>query len=192
MPFGPQIGHGSQRPHARVTCSRTLLVAWQPWSVRPSPTGFEELLSELIARARMLRPHLGSRLVSRLQAYGVRCCTLSCEERCGRMIANPPLPSSRSARVAIRANNRCTARMIPRSWLLERCCERRGYAIRGGRLLSVLSGRRDLQKSKSIGVLSAFLGRGADRRWGFEASYRSKVRWRRAGFPHHRASPRLD
>ena len=35
--------------------------------------GFEELLSELIARARMLRPHLGSRLVSTLLAYGVPC-----------------------------------------------------------------------------------------------------------------------
>ena len=60
----------SQRPPARVMCSRTLVGAKQPWPVRPSPTrpqevlGFEELLSELIARARMLRPHLGSRLVS--------------------------------------------------------------------------------------------------------------------------------
>ena len=50
----------SQRPPARVTCSRTLLGAKQPWPVRLSPTrpqevlGFEELLSELIARARML------------------------------------------------------------------------------------------------------------------------------------------
>ena len=47
--------------------------------------GFEEFLSELIARARMLRPHLGSRLVSTLLAYGVRCRTLSCVERCGRI-----------------------------------------------------------------------------------------------------------
>ena len=89
------LGHGSQLPPARVTCSRTLLGAWQPWSVRASPTrpweviGFEELLSELIARARMLRPHLGSRLVSAMLTYWVRCRTLSCEERCGRMIANP-------------------------------------------------------------------------------------------------------
>ena len=50
--------------------------------------GFEELLSEIIARARMLRPHLGSRLVSAMLAYGVHFRTLSCEERCGRMIAN--------------------------------------------------------------------------------------------------------
>ena len=37
----------------------------------------------------MLRPHLGSGLVSTLLAYGVRWRTLSSEERCGRMIANP-------------------------------------------------------------------------------------------------------
>ena len=67
----------------------------QPCPVRPSPTrpweviGFEELLSEHIARARMLRPHLGSRLVSAMLTYGVRCRAPSCEERCGRMIANP-------------------------------------------------------------------------------------------------------
>ena len=47
----------------------------------------EELLSELITMARMLRPHLGSRLVSALLTYyGVRRRTLSCEERCGRRL----------------------------------------------------------------------------------------------------------
>ena len=46
------------------------------WHVRLSPTrpqeviDFEELLSELIMMARMLRPHLGSRLVSALLTYG--------------------------------------------------------------------------------------------------------------------------
>ena len=85
----------SQRPPARITCSRTLLGAKQPWLARPSPTrpqevlGFEELLSELIARARMLRPHLGSRLVSAPLTFGVHCSTLSGEERCGCMNANP-------------------------------------------------------------------------------------------------------
>ena len=171
-------------PHG-VTCSRALLGAWQPWPVRPSPTrpweviGFEELLSEPIARARMLRPHLGSRLVSTLLvAYGVRCRALSCEERCGRMIANPvkstctsttPQLSERAGADAS-AFNRCAARLIPLSWLLERCGERGDYVIRAGRLLSVLSRWRDLQKPNSIGVLSAFLGRGADRRWGLGAS----------------------
>ena len=71
----------------------------------------------------------------------------------------------------MRAYNRCTAKLIPRSWLQERCWERGDYAIRGGRLLSVLSRRRDLQKPNSTEVLSAFRGRGADRRWGFGASY---------------------
>ena len=41
---------------------------------------FEELLSELITIARMLRPYLGSRLVSALLTDGVRRRTLSCEE----------------------------------------------------------------------------------------------------------------
>ena len=44
----------------------------------------------------MLRPHLGSRLVSALLTYGVRCRALSCEERCGRMIANPVESTSTS------------------------------------------------------------------------------------------------
>ena len=59
--------------------------------------GFEELLSELIARARMLRPHLGSRLVSAPLTFGVHCRTLSGEERCGRMIANPVKSTCTSA-----------------------------------------------------------------------------------------------
>ena len=33
---------------------------------------FEELLSELITMARMLRPHLGSRVASAMLTYGVR------------------------------------------------------------------------------------------------------------------------
>ena len=94
------------------------------------------------------------------------------------MIANPvkstctsttPQLSERAGADAS-AFNRCTARLIPRSWLLERCGERGDYVIRGGRLLSVLSRRRDLQKPNLIGNLSAFRGRGEDRRWGFGAS----------------------
>ena len=54
-----EIADSSCRSHltpARVTCSRTLLGAWQPWPVRPSPTqprkfiGFEELFSKLSSR----------------------------------------------------------------------------------------------------------------------------------------------
>ena len=41
--------------------------------------------------------------------------------------------------------------------------------------VSVLSRRRDLQKPNSMEVLSAFRGRGADRRWVLELA-RSKVR----------------
>ena len=77
----------------------------QPWPVKLSPTrpqeviDFEELLSELTTVARMLRPHLGSRLVSNLLTYEVRRRTLSCKERCGRR----PFPYSQIARVAMRA-----------------------------------------------------------------------------------------
>ena len=135
-----EIADSSCRSHLRsvkapscllhgLTCSRTLLGARQPWPKKPSPTrpweviGFEELLGELIARARMHRPHLGSRLVSAMLTYGVRCRALSCEERCGRMIANP-VKSNRtsttpqlSERVDADASacNRCTARLVPRS-----------------------------------------------------------------------------
>ena len=69
----------SQQPPACVTCPRT--------PARPSLTGpqevlgFEELLSELIARVRMLCRHLGSRLVSASLTFGVHCRTLSGEER---------------------------------------------------------------------------------------------------------------
>ena len=76
----------SQQPPARIPCSRTLLGAKQSWPAKPSLTrpqeviGFEELLSELIARGRMLRPHLGSRLVSAPLTLGVHCRTLSGEE----------------------------------------------------------------------------------------------------------------
>ena len=44
-------------------------------------------------------------------------------------------------------------------------------SIEKGTVFSVLSRWRDLQKPNSIGVLSEFLGRGADRRWGFGASW---------------------
>ena len=50
---------------------------------------FEELLSDLTTIARMIRPHLGSRLVSARLTFGVHCCTLPREERCGRR-TNPP------------------------------------------------------------------------------------------------------
>ena len=74
-----------------LTCTRSQYGARQLWSVRLSPTrpqeviDLEELLSEVITTARMLRPHLGSRLVGALLTSGVRRRTLSCEERCGRM-----------------------------------------------------------------------------------------------------------
>ena len=74
-------------------CPRSLLGARQPWFVWPEPYSasggvldFEELTSEPIARAQMLRPHL----VSAPPTFGAHRRTLSAgEKRCGRMIANP-------------------------------------------------------------------------------------------------------
>ena len=74
--FAPPIGRGSQCLLHGLTCTRSQYGARQLWPVRLSPTRplevieFEELLSELITMARMLRPHLGSRLVSALLTYG--------------------------------------------------------------------------------------------------------------------------
>ena len=103
--FAPdrEIAYSNCRSHLRsvaapncllhgLTCTRSQYGARQLWPVRLSPTrpqevvDFEELLSEFITIARMLRPHLGSRLVSALLTYGVRRRTLSCEERCGRRL----------------------------------------------------------------------------------------------------------
>ena len=76
------------------TCLRTFLAkqdgVQQLWPLRLSLTrphdgfNFEELLSDLITIARMIRPHLGSRLVSARLTFGVHCCTLPGEERCAR------------------------------------------------------------------------------------------------------------
>ena len=78
-----EIADSSCRSHLRsvaapscllhgLTCTRSQYDAKQLWPVRLSPTrpqeviDFEELLSELITMARMLRPHLGSRWISAL------------------------------------------------------------------------------------------------------------------------------
>ena len=94
-----EIADSSCRQHLRSVAAPSCLLhvslqygARQLYAVRFSPTrpqeviDFEELLSKLITMARMLRPHLGSRLVSALLTLGVRRRTLSCEERCGRRL----------------------------------------------------------------------------------------------------------
>ena len=90
-----QISDRSRRPICLLHASRARDCCWKPGShglrgqTQLGVHSIEELLSELIARERMLRPHLGSRLVSTPLTFGVHSCTLSGEERCGRMIANP-------------------------------------------------------------------------------------------------------
>ena len=67
------------------------------------------------------------------------------------------------------------------------------YVIRGGRLLSVLSRWRDLQKPNSIRVLSAFFEGEAQIVGGVLELARSKVREETGRLsPSQRASPRLD
>ena len=132
------------------TCLRTFLAqqdgvqqdgVQQLWPLRLSLTrphddfNFEELLSDLVTIARMIRPHRGSRLISARLTFGVHCCTLSRDERCGRR-TNPVKSTcctSTTPQLSERADadaclcQRCTARLIPQSWLLKGCCKRRGY-----------------------------------------------------------------
>ena len=127
------------------TCLRTFVAkqdgVQQLWPLRLSLTrphndfNFKELLSDLITIARMIRPHLGSGLVSARLTFGVHCCTQFREERCGRR-TNPVKSTctSTTPQLSERAGadaclfQRCTARLIPQSWLLKGCCERGGYA----------------------------------------------------------------
>ena len=105
------------------TCSRIFLAqqdgVQQLWPLRLSLTrphddfNFEELLSDLTTIARIIRPHLGSSLVSTSRlTFGVHCCTLPHEELCGRRtnpVKSACKSSSRSARVPMRAFQRCRA-----------------------------------------------------------------------------------
>ena len=89
------IGHDSCLSHARPHVLENLLGknqdgVQQLWPLRLSLTrphdafNFEELLSELFTIARMIRLHLGSKLVGARLTFGVCCLTLPHEERCGR------------------------------------------------------------------------------------------------------------
>ena len=64
-----------------------------------------------------------------------------------------------------------TARLIPLCCYAG--CRSDVTSCKGGRLLSVLSRRRDFQRP--IEVLSAFRGRCADRRWGFGLKFREET-----------------
>ena len=120
------------------TCLRTFLEkqdgVQQLWPLRLSLTrphddfDFEELLSDLITIARMIRPHFGSRLVSARLTFGVHCCTLSREERCGRR-TNPVKSTctSTTPQLSERAGTDACSTLHSKSWLLMGFCERGGY-----------------------------------------------------------------
>ena len=139
----------------------------QLWPLRLSPTrphddfNFEELLSALTTIARMIRPHLGSRLVSARLTFGVHCCTLPRKERCGRRtnpvkstgveLTTPQLSERAGADGCLSTlhskidPSELAAKGVLRARRL--CCI----------LLSVLSLRLDLQKPDLIEVFSTLL-----------------------------------
>ena len=137
---------------------------------------FEELLSDLITIAWMIRPHLGSRLVSARLTFGVHCCTLSREERCGRRTnpvkstctSNTPQLSECAGADACLSTlhskidpSELTAKGVLRARL---CCLRRESAF------SPESAAGSSEAGSYRSPFHASSRRGADRRWGFGAS----------------------
>ena len=156
---------------------------------------FEELLSDPITVARVIRPHLGSRLVSVRLTFGVHSCTLSREERCGRR-TNPMKSTctSTTPQLSERAGaDACLSTLYSKidpselaaKGVLRRrrlCCLRRETAF------SPESAAGSSEAGSYRSPFCASSGRGADRRWGFGASLLQGCR-RWAGFPHQRALP---
>ena len=169
------------------TCLRTFLSkqdgVQQLWPLRPSLTrphddfNFEELLSDLITIARLIRPHLGSRLFSARLTFGVHCSTLPREERCARR-TNPvkstctsttPQLSERAGADACLSTlhskidpSELAAKGVLRARRL--CCLRRETAF---------SPESAAGSSEAGSYRSPFCSssrRGADRRWSFGAS----------------------
>ena len=142
----------------------------QLWPLKLSLTqphddfNFEELLSDLITIAWMIRPHLGSRLVSDRLTFGVHKCTLPREERCGRR-TNPVKSTCTSTTPQLSeragADDACLStlhiktdpsELAAKGVLRARrlCCLRRETAFSPSR-------RRELQKLDLTEVLSALL-----------------------------------
>ena len=169
------------------TCLRTFLAkqdgVQQLLPLMLSPTrphddfNFEELLSYLITIARMIRPHLGSRLVSVRLTFGVHCCTLLREERCARR-TNPvkstctsTTPQLSECADADACLSTLHSKIVPSELAAKRvlrarrlCCLRRETAF---------SPEPAAGSSGSGSYRSPFCTssrRGADRRWGFGAS----------------------
>ena len=110
---------------------------------------FEELLSDLTTIAQMIRPHLGSRLVSARLTFGVYCCTLSHEERCARR-PNPVKSTctSTTPQLSERANaDACVSMMYskidPSELAAKGVLRRRLYCLRRERSISVRGKGRD-------------------------------------------------
>ena len=169
------------------SCLRTFLAkqdgVQQLWPLRLSLTrphddfNFEELLSDLITIARMIRPHLGSRLLSARLTFRVHCCTLSREERCARR-TNPvkstctsttPQLSERAGADACLSTlhskidpSELAAKGVLRARRL--CCLRREAAF------SPESAAGSSEAGSCRSPFCSSSRRGADRKWGFGAS----------------------
>ena len=142
------------------SCLRTFLAkqdgVQQLWPLKLSPTrpydyfNFEELLSDLITIAPVIRLHLGSRLVSARQTFGVHNCTMSREERCGCR-TNPVKSTCTSTTPQLLERAGADACLST----LHSKIDPSELAAKG--VLRARRRRRDLQKLDLIEVLSALL-----------------------------------
>ena len=156
----------------------------QLWPLRLSPTrphddfNFEELLSALTTIARMIRPHLGSRLVSARLTFGVHCCTLPREERCGRR-TNPVKSTGvelTTPQLSERAGaDGCLSTLHSKIDPSELAAKgvlraRRLCCLRGETAFRPESAAGSSEAGSYRSPLCNSSRRGADRRWGFGAS----------------------
>ena len=169
------------------SCLRTFLEkqdgVQQLWPLRLSLTrphddfDFEELLSGLITIARMIRPHLGSIPVSATTCrltFGVQCCTLSREERCGRR-TNPAKSTctSTTPQLSERAGaDACLSTLHSKIDPSELAAKgvlraRRLCCLRLETAFSPDSAAGSSEAGSYRSPFCASSRRGADRRWGF-------------------------
>ena len=164
----------SQLPPARHenAAGSQAAMAWRPIPTRPQE-GILRRAGQLVEKARLLRPHLGSGLVSASLTYGIRCRSLSCEERCGRMIANPVKSSCTSTTLQLSKidPSKLAVGAVLRARRLRHL--KRETAFSSGSTARSSEARYE----RSLYRISR---EGADRRWVFGAT-RAKVRRRRAG-----------
>ena len=134
-------------------------------------------LSDLTTIAPMIRPHLGSRLVSVRLTVGVHCCTLSREERCGRQ--TNPVKSTCASTTPQLSERECADACLSTLHSMIDPSELAAKGVLRARRLCCL--RRETAFSPESAAGSSEAGsyrspfcnssrRGADRGWGLGAS----------------------